>query len=248
MASPGALMSLLFAPGTRPSADTIAGLAATGAGTGAGFAVSHRPPEAEGWVELLVNGLTFDCRGLAPAPTLARFPDIASPPGFNAESFAALEAVSLAPGPHLAGGAAMQPIVRGLAGLGTMLARLEGVRAVSWHPSLHAVEPGAFIAQIEQWLGGGAFPGLALTALEKAPDGALQSRGLAFLIGQELRIERSPGVVPAADARLALRLIDRLAATGAIRQAVTVEPLPGERVELIPDEGSALVRVWRRIG
>ena len=241
-ALPRALLSLLFAPGTRPSATEIEALA----GREGAFAVTHRPPAGEGWLELLINGLTFDCRGLAPADPAPWAPVLSPPPGVDGLAFGRLEAVSLAPGPHLAGGEAMLPVVRGLVGLAAALAQGTEAQAILWHPSLRAVEPAGFIAQVEQWLAGGVFPGLALTGLTREGDGSLHTEGLAFFIGQELRLEPGGGASAAEDAKLALRLIDRLAATGAIRQAVRVEPLPGQLIELVPDEGGALVRAWRR--
>ena len=235
---------MLFAPGRRPDATAIEALAAGGA-----FAVSHRPSgEAHGtgpgWLELLATGLTFDLHGLAPGTQAEPFvfahryglaggrPD-SDRPGNGGPG--AAEAIILALGPHLAGAAGLMPVVRAAAGLALALAALPGVIAVGWHPARALSGVAHFSSSVSAWLAGGAFPALGLTALDRSPDGAMASEGLALLIGQELWIEPAAGSTPADDARLAVRLIDRLIATGTIRTSVTVEPIAGQRLTLEPD-------------
>lgn len=239
-AAPRALATLLYAPGQRPDAAAVEGLAAGGA-----FAVSHRPAEVPHWLELLTTGLTFDLHGLAPGAAGEHF-DVAHRYGLRDDAGErTAEALTLAPGPHLAGGEGLLPVVRAAAGLAMTLAGLPGAVAVGWRPARALSGAAHFGASVRGWLGGGAFPALGLTALERSPDGAMTSEGLAALIGQELWLEPSAESATADDARLAMRLIDRLVATGAIRDSVTVEPIAGHRLTLEPDSAARLVRARR---
>lgn len=230
----------MFAPGARPSADAVAAL---GRRT-RGFTISHRPADEEGWLELLVNGLTFDVRGLAPAPP-------AEPFGF-AHRFAvaeqhdpeSLEALSLTPGAHLAGAEAMLPVVRAAAGLAAELGALPSCRAIGWRPARTLSGTDHFTRTVESWIAGGAFPALGLTALARSSEGGLRSEGLAFLIGRELVL--APGGAPAVeDAKLATRLIDRLVKGVPGDYTGALEALPGVWVTMTDDCAQKLIRVER---
>ena len=108
-------ISLLFARGMRPDADAVTALAGA-AGEVVGFSVSHRPAERPYWLELLALGLTFDMRGLSPG--------IPAPAGGAAHAFSipladtrGLEAITVRPGPHLAGGSTPLPVIRAISAL-----------------------------------------------------------------------------------------------------------------------------------
>lgn len=243
------LISLLFAPGQRPDAGAVEALAASGGQ----FAVSHRPDDGGGggqpnWLELLTTGLTFDLHGLAPgAPSdISAF---AYRYGLPAGADIGLaETLTLALGPHLAGAEGLLPVVRAAAALARALAQLPGTLAVGWRPARALSGVAHFTSSVGAWLDGGAFPALGLTALERSPDGAMTSEGLAHLIGQELRLEPAEGSLPAEDARLAMRLIDLLVSTGTMHSGTRVEPIAGQKVALEPDAGARLVRARRIAG
>jgi hypothetical protein len=229
-ASSPILLSLLFASGLRPRAAEVAEHAARRKT----FTVSHRPEGEGDWLELLVNGLTFDLRSLAPAEPAEPFGFVHRFAVQEANDIARLEAVTLEPGPHLAGAGAMPPIVRGAAGLAAALAELPGCVAVGWRPARTLAGAAHFSRSVESWLAGGAFPALALTALTRDASGSVLSEGLAFLIGRELRIEAS-GAAAAEDAKLAIRLIDMLVESGSNGVPATVEAMPGVSVRLRED-------------
>ena len=112
-------ISLLFAVGTRPTASAIEALMDASESAGRAGRVSHRADDGDGWLEILASGLTFDLRGLAPAAAAALPP---ANHGFGLDLGDArhdLEAVVLTPGPHIAGGAALMPVVRTLMRLAT---------------------------------------------------------------------------------------------------------------------------------
>jgi hypothetical protein len=207
--SPGpdeALLALLFAPGQRPSADDLRALAER---DGA-FMLSHVPANEPGWVEALVTGLTFEVHGLAPGepePAHAVAHRYGLPSGWWEPR---LEAVTLRPGPHLAAGRAMLPVVRGCVALGVALAALPGVEAAVWLPARVAMGSGYFRGVADAWLGGGAFPALGLTALGDAPDGGLNSHGLGFFVNRELHVAPSPGASAAQLAKVAMRAVHAL--------------------------------------
>jgi hypothetical protein len=206
--------------------------------------VSHRPSDGEGWLELLVNGLTFDLTGLAPAAAAESPPFVhryGVPGSRDPEAF---EAVALSPGAHLAGAEAMIPVVRSAAGLAATLADLPRCEAVGWRPARAVAGVAHFRQGVDAWLGGGAFPALGMTALTRNGSGSLRSEGLDFLIGRELVLQPS-GAPPAEDAKLAIRLIDMLVQRGMGEGVITMEAMPGITVTLTDDRGQRVVNAER---
>ncbi|MBW8783103.1 MAG: hypothetical protein JF593_00420 [Novosphingobium sp.] len=238
-------LSLIFAGGTRPRAADIVRLADAHAEGAGGFAVSHRPAEREGWLELLSSGLAFDLGGLAPAES-APLPQQIHRYGFpSPEEAFAVEAIRLAPGSHLAAGAHLLPIVRTMCALAARMARLPGIGAVAWHPARTAIEPELFVRSIDAWLSGGAFPALGLVALTDTPEGGLASEGLAFFVGQELLIDPAAGLSSRDSARLAIRLINLIVAEGPQRIARDFTALDGEPLSAKPSPDGRLLRIGR---
>jgi hypothetical protein len=207
-----ALLSVVFAPRARPDAAALRAAGADAAATG--FAVTlEAKAELANWTELLASGLTFDCLGIAPGSAGAQ------PPGGTLLGLATLpagEAITLQPGPHVASGAALLPVIRTLLALASDLARLPGVQAVCWHPAETWMAPAYFARIAADWLGGGAFPALGFTALTRDPAGGLASTGLTFFVGQELVLDPKLGLPPEAMAKLAIRLIDTLITLGPV--------------------------------
>ena len=246
MRTPPVAASFLFSDGKRPSAEEIQLLAERDGWFAVSFVperVTSEPPEH--WVELLAHGLTFDLAGLAPGPSLA------PPPkghlfGFkNEAALESLEALTLSAGPHLAGGRRSMPIIRSLAGLAARLADLPEVRAVCWPAGRIWCEPGHFRETVLAWLDGGAFPGLSLVALTMAPDGGMQSEGLALFTGQELRLEPHLMGDRAEGAKIALRLLHVLADHGPVIAPQMVKAPDGSLLRLVASPNGLFVRVWR---
>lgn len=226
-----AVLSLVFAPGQRPDLGGLQSLAAeqSGPGARAPFSISHLPDPSQGWVELLADGLTFDCAGLTPAEAAPR-PGGGALLGLEREPDG--EAISLSPGPHLADAMGMIPVVRTLAGIGSRLAAMPGVTAVIWNPARCWMPPAYFCKVIDSWLADGPFPALGLTSLQRETDGSIVSVGLALLTGQELRFLPDQKLVAADLARIAVRLIHALIELG---------PLTGSHSFVGPEREDLLV-------
>jgi len=235
-------LALLFAAGERPSAADVKA-AAERSGE---FAVTYEAPTTAGWVEALVTGLTFEVRGLAPTPACAA-PQIAHRYGL-ADDWApppGCEALTIQPGEHLAGGWAMLPVVRACVALAAALTGQSRAMAVVWQPARCAMSPAYFRQLVADWLLGGAFPALGLTALAER-EGKLRSEGLAFFTRQELEIERSPGQTPTADAQLAVRAIDALVAREPLTAPIRLTAPEGAPLLAEPSTDGATVRLWRQ--
>lgn len=233
-------VALLFRKGTRPDAVAVRALADNG-----GFGVSHDPSRTDGagnWLELLVNGLAFDLVGLAGGPAAA-MPAVRHRFGIEDAQLGELETVALAAGPHLSGGEALLPIVRSQLALALQLAQLPGLAAVGWVPAQTRMAVDYFGTVASAWLEGRAFPALGLTALVPALDGGLHSEGLAFFTGQELRIE--PELVEDREqaTRLAVRLINQLAAQDAVDRRFEFTGPDGAALSLEPSANGRFVRV-----
>lgn len=238
-------MSLLFADGKRPSVDDVERVLNSAELSNSGACISFRPNDAEGWVELLVNGLTFDMAGLKPA-TAEPLPECAYSFGLgDVSALSGLEAVSIMPGQHIYGGRAMQPVVRSMTSVMAQLALPLSAKAVCWHPASIWMEPSYFARIVMNWVSGGAFPALGLTAVDRTDEGAVQSKGLDYFIGQEVLLPSIAGEEAADTVKLAVRLIDYLVRNGPLDAPQELEGPGGETLLAEPPEQGNHVRIVR---
>lgn len=258
---------LLFERGTRPDRDSIRAFVESSSATSLtldpaskanlhvvksddtptsiAMAQAEAVAKQGDWVELLHHGLVFDLEGIAPGETLP-FPDSESIFDYPGKvSPGELEAMRLVPGSHLAGGEGSLPVIRGMLGLARDLVQgFENIKAVLWPPAASLIGRRFFESTTTAWLEGGAFPALGLTAFRETVDGGLQSVGLSFLIGQELRIERDLATDKVAATRLGVRLINQLVLTGKIRKSEQIIAPDGRCLQLEPSENGKFVRLW----
>jgi len=239
----------MFRAGTRP--DVAAIRHAVGAMERA--AISHDGGEqgdAAGrrslWIELLIDGMTFDLSGMAPGAGHT-VTDLRNryevPPDFG-ETLG--EGLSLAPGPHLAGGRTTVPVVRAQAALGAELVRLlPDAGAIAWTPARALVGREHYLSMVDAWLAGGPFPALGLCAFRQTLGGAIQSEGLAFFTGQELHFDNAQFPDPAAAVRLGLRLVNELVGSAPLIESSLLTDQEGARVVLKPSGNGRFLRVER---
>lgn len=198
------------------------------------------------WIELLRDGLTFDLSGLSLGPPSDfpvinhRFdlPDIPTPETH--------EALAFKPGPHLANSGHSQPVARAMLALARdLILYFNDLVAIGWGPSRSAIGRRFFESVISAWLDGGPFPALGLTAFDEGADGALESVGLAFWTGQELRIEPPLSADKVAATRLGIRLVNQLVLTGGLEADERIIAPDGTRLVLRPSRNRAIISVWR---
>ncbi|NCP14553.1 MAG: hypothetical protein GW858_10370 [Sphingomonadales bacterium] len=203
-------------------------------------------PGQQHWLELLRNGLTFDLSGLAPGPE-SPFPDIAHrfdlPELPGPDHF---EVVTLRPGPHLAAAGNSLPVIREMVALACdMVQHFDQLAAVGWGPAQTAIGRRFFESVMAAWHDGGPFPALGLTAFVETEDAALQSTGLQFWIGQELRIEPPLSADRVAATRLAIRLVNHLVLVGCLEANDHITAPDGTRLVLRPSRDRAIINVSR---
>lgn len=198
------------------------------------------------WLELLRYGLTFDLSGFAPGPA-SPFPaiahrfDLPAIPGPDTH-----EAMVLRCGPHLAAGGNSLPVNRAMLALACDLVRHFGdLLAVGWGPAGSAIGRRFFESVTSAWLAGGPFPALGLTAFIETPDGAMQSMGLSFWIGQELRIEPPLSADRVTATRLGVRIVNHLVLAGGLEAEERITAPDGTPLVLRPAQGRAMIGVWR---
>lgn len=198
------------------------------------------------WVELLSDGLTFDLAGLAPGEPCA-LPEVEHK--FDHEDSPAamrLESLHLIPGRHLSAGVSSAPVLRALVALARDIVHyFDAIEAVVWEPASSVIGRRYFESVTTAWLDGGPFPALGLTAFKQALDGGLQSVGLKFLIGQELRIEPPLSSNRVEATRLGVRLINQLVMLGGLTTAEHVIAPDGTQLTMQPSANGKFIRVSR---
>ena len=238
-------LSLLFASGERPSASDVERLLQHPSAALAAARISHDPGAGAGWLEILASGLTFDLSGLGPGPaeTAPQARHFFGLPE-TADHFH-FEAVRLAAGQHLAGGASMVPLVRVMLAIALAFTELPALRAVSWHPAATWIDPGYFGRIMANWLAGGPFPVLGLAAMAREPGGAVRSEGLRFFTGQEVRVEGHKGETTAETVKLAVRAADLLVRAGRLEEPQELTGPEGTRLLAAPSADGETVELRR---
>jgi len=233
----------LFHPQERPGIGdikrAIAGI--EGAHCGAEL-VPLRGSDAVAMVELQKGGMTYDCVGLVPGPPAQR-------PGINHaldlhEDPHLLESIGLGLGPHVQAGKASLPVLKALLGFSAALAvQFEGCVGVCWDASGTAASPTVFRTLVDAWESGGGLPSPLLFSTKDAIDGGMESRGLRYFTGQELRFE--PDIVrdrERAD-HLNLRLAEQMLRQGRLATVEQFTAPDGMPLRLEPSPNGRFVRV-----
>lgn len=201
--------------------------------------------DESGWVELLHNGLTFDVIGLASSAT-CEIPEIQHRFDFDKlGTDSSFEALQIVPGVHLVGGQASMPVVKGMVALARDFANhFDAVVGIVWPPSRSAIGRRFFDSISTAWLEGGAFPALGLTAFRQTMDGALQSVGLEYWVGQEVRIEKPLSDDKVAATRLGVRIVNHIVLSGGLRNAERI--MGPDRMPLVLklSRNEKFIRVW----
>lgn len=143
--------------------------------------------------------------------------------------------MGLAPGPHLAGAAHVMPVLRTMLRLAATLAeQWKGATELLWSPAGTLVRADLFIAAIDAWLGGGAFPAPILVGSLLRADGQVTSDGLTFFTGQELALSPALSADPTAARRLINRLVDRLLELPSLAEPTRLVLEDGRGLRLFP--------------
>ncbi|MEJ2410358.1 MAG: hypothetical protein P8Y48_13855 [Novosphingobium sp.] len=171
-----------------------------------------------------------------PAPHVYGFPAALAERSF--------EAVTLAASGHVAAGRTLAPVSRTLLQIAANLAIRLPVEAVLWGPAGTMTEPRYFASTVFNWLSGGAFPALGLTALVPACDGSVASIGLSYFIGQEMQLEGRKGEAQAEAVKLAIRLVDYLVRHGPLVEPSAIEQEAGV-LQAEPSTVGKRVWIWR---
>ncbi len=244
---------MLFAKGKRPTIAAIREFAQAhdavsisldpGRLTKPGLS-NAKGPDAADWLELVRAGLTFDLAGLSPGahagwPEPNTVMDLGKVPNSITH-----ESIRLMPGHHLTGGARAMPVMQGLLKTARdLVLGFADIQAVVWGPAKCAIGPKYFESIVSDWLGGGPFPALGLVTFRETIDGGLQSTGLNYWTGQELRIEPQLVDDKVMATRLGVRLVDHLVHAGKLQSPTQMMALDGTSIVLNPSSNLRFVRV-----
>lgn len=227
-------LSLLFAPGDR-----IDGVALSAALERC-QARAHVGHDANGSLDVIVGGLSFEMDGLAPYPPLEAAPP-ADRHGFETGAgFDGLQAVRLFPGHHLSGGTRLAQVYRALLALAAELCAQVPARAVHWHPAHTLIAPDRFTRSTLAWLAGGVFPTPELVAIQSLGEDHVTSRGLAHFIGQEVLVTGSARITAE---RLAALVIDHFVQAGPLAAYASLT-LAGVAVDVEPAKAARQILAW----
>ncbi|MDN3645543.1 hypothetical protein QWY75_04880 [Pontixanthobacter aestiaquae] len=206
-----------------------------------GVTISHDPAAVStghlsgaDWLELVIDGLTFDITGF----------DCGIADGASVRG---AETLAIAPGPHLSGGTYILPVLRGLLTLGAKLGcQMSDTLAVYWPPSSNSIPALQLLKVADDWNGGGAFPSEFLIRFNESSGGAFLSQGLSVFTGQELRLASDIADSTDMTTRLGWRLANQLVLTGRIDSTEDVTSPDGGVLRLAPSGDGNIVTVTRR--
>lgn len=198
------------------------------------------------WLELQRDGMTFDCSGLAPGPH-EPLPPVHEWLGVaTAEREERLRCVGLALGPHLRAGQASAPVLRALLTLAReMGTEFVSCRGVCWAAAGTVLARDIFVDLVDRWQAGGGFPAQLVISLRPGLNGGIETRGLAYFTGQELRLEPVCLQDETQGRFLALRLASQLIYQGRLDAPEQASAPDGSALRLEPSANGHFVRVWK---
>jgi hypothetical protein len=146
-------------------------------------------------------------------------------------------------GDHVAGGERVPAIIEGLLGVAQRLGSSLGAIGTIWHPADILSGFPYFSEAVTGYLGGGAFPALALVNFKSGDDGRIITHGLALLADQELEV-CAADMGQSEIMRRVVRVVHDIATNGPVRSPVELAGIElGEIVKLEPLPESGLLKM-----
>nr|WP_137678542.1 hypothetical protein [Parerythrobacter lutipelagi] len=195
------------------------------------------------WIaELLLDGLTFDLTSVGD-----QIPEWRRAVGFgDCAMVGELEALCLRLGPHLSGGESILHVVRGWMNCGRLLGGMfPSLLGYVWPSASLAIGANLFERSVLAWADRGLFPAQCLVAFEVTDDGAIRSRGLAHLIGQEMRLAATVHDGLEHGERLSSIIAAHLAVTGKLESSEMLTAHDGFPLQLTPSADGQLIEIIR---
>lgn len=198
--------------------------------------------QGESRFEVLRDGLSFDLTYLG-KPSLGMLrqfdAELRSRAGLTTEDCGM---VAIAPGAHLSGAERHHPVLRAQFAIADdFCARITGA-LVLWPPSRVTVEAMAFLEPVESWGDPPCAPSRLMFPLSETLDAAMQSEGLAYFTGQEIRLEGDLAREDRA-AKIGGWLSHLLAREGRLDNGARIAAPDGRYLALEPSTNGRFVRV-----
>lgn len=210
----------LWFRGGRPDSAVIDALFAR---LGDDISLSHSPANGTAASLLVTSGdYAFEILGLAQDSTSGT-PEPGVRFDLSEDWRSGTEPVVLAPQSALAEGDEPLAVIRSASRIALALVSAGDCVGIGWAAAGSVMSAAFFDRVVGEWLSGGPFPALGLTAIVMEADEALVSRGLMPICGQEVCVPTGAELAPAQRARVAIRMIDYMAAHGPILEEGEVE-------------------------
>jgi hypothetical protein len=195
-------------------------------------------------MEVVYCGVTFQLTISSSLPDMSGLKRIFC----NLDPSSVVSVIAIGLGDHVAGGERVPAIIQALLGVAQKLGSLLGATGAIWHPANIMSGFSYFSEVVGGYLGGGAFPVLALVNFQDTGDGTIMSSGLALLSGQELRVYRGD-MEQREIMRRVVRVVHDIATNGPVHGAAKLAGIePGEIVELepLPENGLLKMNAYSR--
>lgn len=145
---------------------------------------------------------------------------------------------------HITSGMGNGTINRALLQLARHVGQSIKANSIIWRPAQLHIGFDYFAGAIEHYIAGGPFPVLVQIAISETPDGDLQTSGLSYFAGQEIRMTAPANYAPNEVVKRLVRIAHDIATNGKIDEETEVEGfIAGETLFITPRENGQTVDI-----
>jgi len=155
-----------------------------------------------------------------------------------------LSGISIAISENIAVGKGNETINRTLLQLARHIGQSIKADSIIWQPAQLHIGFDYFVGAIEHYIAGGPFPVLVQIAISATPEGEMQTRGLSYFAGQEIRMSAPTNYAANEVVKRLVRIAHDIATNGRIEEESEQDGfIPGETLTIIPDEDGQSVEI-----
>ncbi|HEY9093186.1 hypothetical protein [Parasphingorhabdus sp.] len=155
-----------------------------------------------------------------------------------------LSGIGIALTEHISAAKSDGTINRALLDLARHIGHSIKASSIIWRPAQLHIGFDYFIGAIDHYIAGGPFPVLVQVAITQLPDGKMQTSGLSYFAGQEIRISAPSDYAPNEVVKRLVRIIHDIATNGKVEEEAVIDGFnAGERLSITPVENGQSVEI-----